>query len=124
MALVDTRINYFTPPADGSKPYQWIVDNYPGGGPIRNWQPISHDIQVENIRGNETAPDYTLDTTGFEFHHIPNKARIDFNDDADIREKYYAESIEHIKRLTGASRVVIFDHSELGGWSGVWVGGC
>lgn len=24
MALIDTRINYFTPPTDGSKPYKWI----------------------------------------------------------------------------------------------------
>lgn len=24
MALVDTQINYFTPPLDGAKPYQWI----------------------------------------------------------------------------------------------------
>ncbi|CCO29327.1 hypothetical protein RSOLAG1IB_07871 [Rhizoctonia solani AG-1 IB] len=111
MALVDTRINYFNPPADGSKPYQWTTANHPGGGPMRNWEPLEHAVQVQNIRGQETGPEYGLDRTGFEFHRIPNKADIDFNDDEDIKAKYYAESIENIKNITGASRVVIFDHT-------------
>ncbi|KAF8756358.1 hypothetical protein RHS01_04306 [Rhizoctonia solani] len=85
MALVETRINYFNPPVDGSKPYQWITEGYPGGGPMRNWEPLEHDVRVQNIRGQETGPEYKLDTTGFEFHRIPNKANVDFNDDEDIK---------------------------------------
>ena len=35
----------------------------------------------------------------------------DFDDDEKIKQHYYDEVIATIKRLTGASRVVIFDHS-------------
>lgn len=109
MALVDTRINYFTPPADGSKPYIWTTVNHPGGGPMRNWEPILHDVRVENVRGREKA--FTLDTSGFEFHNVPSREKISFDNEEEIKSKYYAESIENIKNLTGASRVVIFDHT-------------
>ena len=34
-------------------------------------------------------------------------------DDAEIEKEYYPESEELIKKVTGASRVVFFDHSEL-----------
>ena len=111
MALVETAINYFTPPADGSKPYQWTTANHPGGGPMRNWEPTSHSVRVENVRGRENSGEFTLDDSGFEFHRIPNRAPISFDNDEEIRTKYYQESIDNIKNLTGASRVVIFDHT-------------
>jgi hypothetical protein len=41
-------------------------------------------------------------------HEAAHKA---FTNDADIEKEYYPESIELIKRVTGASRVVLFDHS-------------
>jgi hypothetical protein len=34
-----------------------------------------------------------------------------FYDQKEIEEVYYPESIELIKKVTGASKVVIFDHS-------------
>ncbi|KAB5591607.1 hypothetical protein CTheo_4955 [Ceratobasidium theobromae] len=106
MALVDTRINYFTAPADGSKPYQWIdeVD-----APRRNWTAVEFDVQVENVRGRES--DFTLDKAGFEFHNVPTQGTTNFEDDNSIRTVYYQDSIQKIKNLTGASRVVIFDHT-------------
>ena len=36
----------------------------------------------------------------------------DFDDEKTIRELYYKESEEVYKKLTGATRVFIFDHSE------------
>ncbi|KAB5591603.1 hypothetical protein CTheo_4951 [Ceratobasidium theobromae] len=104
MALVETRLNYFNPPADGSKPYQWTIANHPGGGPMRA-------IQVENIRGRESSSAFTLDTSGFEFHRIANQQVISFDDEEEVRTVYYDECVRNIKRITGASRVVIFDHT-------------
>ncbi|KEP50706.1 hypothetical protein V565_074990 [Rhizoctonia solani 123E] len=105
MAFIETRINYFTPPADGSKPYQWIdeVDE-----PRRNWTPVDFPVQVENVRGRES--DFKLDSAGFEFHTIPSREK-KFESDESIRANYYDDCIETIKKLTGASRVVIFDHT-------------
>jgi len=107
-ALVDTRINYFTPPADGSKPYQWTTTNHPGGGPMRNWEPASFDVRVENVRGREG--NFTLDTSGFEFHKVPTEEK-SFESEESIKSTYYEDCIRNIKSITGASRVVIFDHT-------------
>lgn len=107
MALVDTRINYFTPPADGSKPYQWIDS---GVEPRRNWEPVEFDVKAENVRGHEQ--DYKLDKSGFEFHYAPGPGPENlFEDETKIREIYYEDAIKRIKEYTGASRVVIFDHT-------------
>ncbi|KAG8766042.1 hypothetical protein FRC12_007113 [Ceratobasidium sp. 428] len=105
MALVDTRINYFTPPADGAKPYQWIDS---GVEPRRNWTPAEFSVKAENVRGHEQ--EFTLDTSGFQFHHAPSVEKL-FEDDATIKDVYYEDSIKRIKEFTGASRVVIFDHT-------------
>lgn len=66
-------------------------------------------MKAENVRGHEK--DFTLDKSGFEFHKVPSIEK-KFEDDEEIQKGYYNESIQHIKDLTGASRVVIFDHSE------------
>ncbi|KAJ7916201.1 hypothetical protein B0H13DRAFT_1609641 [Mycena leptocephala] len=52
----------------------------------------------------------SLDKTGFQLFKHPAKHTA-FTNDADIEKEYYPESIELIKRLTGASRVVLFDHT-------------
>ncbi|MBF2984533.1 methyltransferase, partial [Pseudomonas aeruginosa] len=35
----------------------------------------------------------------------------DFEDEAQVRERYYPESIALLRRLTGAAEAVIFDHT-------------
>ncbi|QRV98405.1 hypothetical protein RhiJN_26424 [Ceratobasidium sp. AG-Ba] len=107
-ALVDVNVNYFLPPADGSKPYTWTTADHPGGGPMRNWEPASFGVQAENVRGHEN--EYTLDTAGFQFHNMPSKGT-DFDNEESIKKTYYEESIQNIRDITGASRVVIFDHT-------------
>jgi hypothetical protein len=78
---------------------------------FQNWEPASFDVKVENIRGREKSGDFTLDASGFESHTIPNTG-VSFDDEESIRTAYYEDCIRNIKNITGASRVVIFDHSE------------
>ena len=66
-------------------------------------------MAIENVRGKEDQ--YTLDTAGFQFYKSPAK-HTSFSNDQEIQDEYYPESIELLKKLTGASRVVIFDHSK------------
>ncbi|KAG8708585.1 hypothetical protein FRC09_001149 [Ceratobasidium sp. 395] len=108
--LVETRINYFVPPADGSRAFRWINSTYPGGGPRRNWEASDFAATVENVRGRERSPEFNLDVTGFEFHKSPTKVE-DFGNESLIKSKYYEECIQNLKDITGASRVVIFDHT-------------
>ncbi|KAF9523595.1 hypothetical protein CPB83DRAFT_862589 [Crepidotus variabilis] len=66
------------------------------------------DVIIENVRGKEHT--VSLDTTGFQFFKAPSKHK-SFANDEEIKREYYPESIELIKKLTGASRVVLFDHT-------------
>lgn len=66
-------------------------------------------MEIEDVRGNEES--FSLDSTGFQFYKRAAKHTA-FNDNAEIEKEYYPESIDLLKELTGASRVVIFDHSE------------
>jgi len=107
--LLPIDLKYFQPPTDGSRPYI-LATAAQNGERAANWEPKSFPAKVENVRGHED--EYTLDKTGFEFHKSPTSLKADdFSDDATIERTYYDETIATIKRLTGASRVVIFDHT-------------
>lgn len=106
---VTATLHYFSPPPDGSKPYIYINADATGERQ-RNWVTVPHQVQIENIRGKEGT--VSLDTTGFQYFRRPAK-HTTFENDEIIEKEYYPESIELTKELTGASRVVVFDHSEL-----------
>ncbi|KAG1810574.1 uncharacterized protein BJ212DRAFT_1484152 [Suillus subaureus] len=59
--------------------------------PGRNWTQEPHDIHLEDY-GREAAK------------------HISFLNDDEIEHGYYPESIDFIKRVTGATSIVIFDH--------------
>jgi len=105
---VATTIVYQNPPADGTRAYHNINMDSKKGGWDRNIITNEHDVQIENVRGKENL--YTLDNAGFQFFNRPTKVT-DFHEDKQIEEVYYPESVDLIKELTGASRVVLFDHT-------------
>ncbi|KAG2096738.1 uncharacterized protein F5147DRAFT_641514 [Suillus discolor] len=103
-----TTLNYFVAPSDGSRPYTDISGNNLTGKLIHNWGEESHDMQVEDVRGKEEL--YKLDNAGFQYGIEAPKHTSFLNDD-EIEREYYPESIDLIKRVTGATKVVIFDHT-------------
>ncbi|KAJ6535943.1 hypothetical protein DFH09DRAFT_1283894 [Mycena vulgaris] len=98
--------HFFVAPEDGSRAYQNI--NTVSGERDRNFTLQVRDVEIHNLRGKEASA--TLDTTGFQLYKRAAKHTA-FTSDVEIKEEYYPESIELIKRLTGASRVVLFDHT-------------
>lgn len=66
------------------------------------------DVHISDARGIEPAP--TLDREGFELVTSPTRV-VDFYDEAQIKEVYYPDCVELLKRHTGASEVHIFDHT-------------
>ncbi|KAL0572668.1 hypothetical protein V5O48_009292 [Marasmius crinis-equi] len=103
---VAAKLNYFARTSDGGKPYNYVAKQ-PVGVPQSNSQAEEYVLQIENVRGKEDA--YSLDTSGFYFgkHAASHKS---FANNEEVEKEYYPESIELIKRLTGASKVVLFDH--------------
>lgn len=108
MSTVSAELSYFSPPPDGSPPFTYINADAKTGQHAKNWVPEAHTVEIENVRGKEV--NYTLDTAGFQYHTKPSK-HVTFVDDEEIRAEYYPESVELIKEVTGASKVVLFDHS-------------
>ncbi|KAL0566123.1 hypothetical protein V5O48_015893 [Marasmius crinis-equi] len=96
----------YSPPEDGSKPQMYLSP--PEGIPPKNYGFEEHIVQFENVRGKEGA--YSLDTAGFYFGKYSSNHQ-SFNNDEEIQKEYYPESTELIKRLTGASKVVPFNHT-------------
>lgn len=103
-------LSYFVPPPNGEKAYQHISADPLTGERERNYTRADHAVVIENLRGKEDLV-ATLDTAGFQFFKRPAKYTTFDNGDEEIVKEYYPESIELIKELTGASRVVLFDHS-------------
>ncbi|KAK7047105.1 hypothetical protein VNI00_006770 [Paramarasmius palmivorus] len=105
--IVPATLFYFSPPADGSKPVNYRIPRT-DGGPQTNYSSVKHILQIENVRGKEDT--YSLDVNGFQFaKHASNHK--EFNDDTEIEKEYYPESVELLKKLTGATKVVLFDHT-------------
>ncbi|KAF9068388.1 hypothetical protein BDP27DRAFT_822961 [Rhodocollybia butyracea] len=106
-STVSGKLLYFSPPKDGSRPITRINEdaNYSSR---YNWSPDQHIVPIEDVRGKEDS--YTLDTAGFQFFQHKS-THTSFSNDEEIEREYYPESGELIKKLTGASKVVLFDHT-------------
>jgi hypothetical protein len=105
---VTSSLVYFEPPKDGARPYTYVNADKATGQRPRNWEQERHDAQIENIRGKEDS--VSLDTAGFQFYSHDSVHK-KFVDDEEIKREYYPESEALLKKLTGANRVVLFDHS-------------
>jgi hypothetical protein len=103
------QLTYSIEPANGVRAFQTINADPNTGQRKMNVSRIQKEVVIENLRGREDSA--SLDTTGFQLYNRPSKHRA-FMDDAEIEREYYPESIELIKELTGASKVVLFDHSK------------
>ncbi|XP_006463573.1 hypothetical protein AGABI2DRAFT_120383 [Agaricus bisporus var. bisporus H97] len=107
---VPATIKYSVPPKDGSQAHRHTLTDPVTGLAEKNFEEEHMGVTVENVRGQEHL--YSLNRTGFQFCEHPTKMRAsDFRDDEKVKEEYYPESIQFIKDVTGASRVVIFDHT-------------
>ena len=107
---VTTTLNFYAPPADGSKPHNY-VESPPAGHPQRNFGDTETPVTVNDVRGREDS--FTLDTNAFAaLKNVGLSSEIDFTDDSSIKSKYYPE-VEKLllDNVDGAKRVLLFDHT-------------
>jgi hypothetical protein len=68
----------------------------------------THRVPIRN--GRPLADRFEFEREGFRF--VPHRSQVaDFMSDAEVRRTYYPECEELIKRVSGAERVVVFDHT-------------
>ncbi|KAJ8104137.1 hypothetical protein POJ06DRAFT_13562 [Lipomyces tetrasporus] len=107
---VQSVLNFYAPPDDGSAPYNVVATQE------RNYRQDARIVGIHDLRGYETLP--VLDKNGFTFDlSAPPFTYGDFfaKDGTEktefIKKEYYPRVQEAVKRLTGGSKVVIFDHT-------------
>ncbi len=65
-------------------------------------------VAIRDLRPLGTS--VSVDREGFQLVTAPTRVR-NFNDEEQIRSTYYSEAEDLLRRLTGANRVVVFDHT-------------
>lgn len=89
------------------KPHVYTYDP-PDGVPKSNIIPESHTIPIFDMR--PIADSLALDVQGFALVEAPT-AVTDFYDESELEATYYPEAEDLVKQATGATRVVVFDHT-------------
>ncbi len=106
---VSTTLNYHAPLRDPSEEaYRYIYLTPPMGKPEHNLGEDQRPVVVHDARGREG--EFSLDKNGFQFVQHAS-AEAEFVDEERIKGVYYKEAEELLKSVTGAKRVLIFDHT-------------
>ena len=101
---IEATLNYLV--NDGVK----IFTEASGGGAPDKRGGTTDPRRVAIRNGRPHAEEFVLDREGFRF--VPHDTRVsDFFDEDEIRRVYYPEMEALVKAESGASRVVIFDHT-------------
>jgi hypothetical protein len=110
VASIEATVNYFLD--TGEQPF--TATGGPGSLDVRTGG--GQDPRAVVIRNGRREPqdftldDFTLDRNGFRFVRHDTKVK-DFFDEAELRSTYYPEMEALVKAQSGASRVVVFDHT-------------
>ena len=91
----------------GVKP---VNETYGPAGLMRRQSGTMEDKALLIHNGRRVAGKFTLDEQGFEFVRAPTRMH-NYFDEAELKSTGYAETEALIKRVSGASRVHIFDHT-------------
>jgi hypothetical protein len=102
---IEATLNYIVD--DGTKVF--TITAGPGGQDTRSGgTPDPRRVAIHN--GRPQAQDFILERDGFRFVRHDTKVA-DFFDENEIRRVYYPEMEALIKAESGATRVVVFDHT-------------
>lgn len=105
LPIVEAELSYLIPMVE--KPVNYTYEP-PTGIPRHNGKYETRRLPIRNAR--PVAQNLSLDREGFAFaaHHSNVQ---NFYDDSEIQRVYYPEAEQLLKSVTGATSVVIFDHT-------------
>jgi hypothetical protein len=103
---IEATLNYFVD--TGAVPVTLV--GAPGATDLRTDGGESDPRRVALRNGRPSADSFQLERDGFRF--VPHDTKVaDFYDEDEIRRVYYPEMEALVKAESGASRVVVFDHT-------------
>jgi len=106
---VSASLNYSAPSPNVPPEEKWFIDINNGK---RNYDSVATPSTIYDIRGQEHLTH--IDTTGFQAITSPSSVPGDFilnSSEEEVASRYYPECEALLKKATGASRVVFFDHT-------------
>ncbi|CAF3747127.1 unnamed protein product [Rotaria sp. Silwood1] len=97
-----------------SESEQWFININASSNGIRdkNFEVEPVETTIHDIRGHES--DTHIDVTGFQALYSPSTVDPDLilnGTEEQVKEAYYPEVEQLLKRVTGASHIVFFDHT-------------
>jgi hypothetical protein len=102
---IEAKLGYLEPP--GEKPYSYEYEPPPG---VPRTTAVYRDRSVSIRDLRPVASAFSLDREGFELVTAPSGVE-ELRDEEAIQTRYYGEMVSLLENLTGASRVVVFDHT-------------
>jgi hypothetical protein len=105
LPFVEGVLNYLAPMAE--KPMNLAYDPAPGV-PRSTGTPEPHAMPIRDLR--PVADGLSLDVEGLALVEKRSAVR-DFYDEDELRRVYYPEAERLVAEVTGASRVLVFDHT-------------
>src|SRR6202011_3687772 len=101
---VNARLNYLAEATP--KPVNYAYEP-PAGVPRRSGKYVQQSVAIRS--GREVVGELSLDINGFVL--TPHETAVkDFYDPDEVKSVYYPEVERLLKRMTGAERVLVFDH--------------
>jgi len=104
ITVVNGRLNYLAEATP--KPVNYAYDP-PAGVPRQSGKYLAQTVAIHD--GREVLSKLSLDTNGFVLTEHETAVK-DFYDPDEVKAVYYPEVERLLKRVTGAERVLIFDH--------------
>jgi len=102
---IEAPMNYLVD--TGEKPVSYTYEP-PPGVPARSGKIVKQTVPIVN--GRPVVDQITLDNQGFMLTETPTAVH-DFYNDEEVRRVYYPEVERLGKKITGAARVIVFDHN-------------
>jgi len=103
---VEALLNYLVD--TGEKPESYGGVSQTMADQKRKGQYEEHKMTVTN--GRQMIGQFSLEREGFIFVNHETKVK-NFYDEGEVRSVYYAETEQLVKEISGAKRVVVFDHT-------------
>lgn len=114
MAICDTSMLFLEPwSADRGSPYYRTDPDE--GYDVKNFEWLPYKVHVQDARPRMS--EFTLDDSGFAFKADSASGdpaiieALNENDDENVRKLYYPHVERLIKEVTGASEVLVFNHT-------------
>jgi hypothetical protein len=102
---LEAALNYIEPMSEKPRSLEYEP---PPGVPRTTAVHRAHTVTIRDVR--PAASELSLEREGFQL--VPAASCVtDFNDPEAVQTRYYAEAVSLLEELTGASRVVVFDHT-------------